>query len=54
MCQSGSQLGGGQKYSWINLRFWVLVGIDVGEALVGVENADLSHGFGHPRFSATT
>ena len=51
----GSQaVGRGQKWSWINLRLWVLVRIGVGEALVGVKVADLSHGFGHPRFSATT
>ena len=32
----------------------MLVRIDVAEALVGVKKSDLSHGFGHPRFSATT
>ena len=53
-CGSGSQSGHQQKWSWINLRFWVLVRIGVGEALVGVKVADLSHGFGYHRFLATS
>ena len=32
----------------------VLMRISVSDALVGVKNADLSHGFRHPRFSAMT
>ena len=38
----------------INFMFWRDLRISVGDVLVGVRVANLFHGFGYPRFLATT